>query len=168
MFLKLEPFNWRLSGVVSLVFPIITVHNVVVARLCFHRHLWFCSQGGCVSQHGLGPDTLPGRHPWADTPCPVYAGIHTPLSSACWDSHPPAQCMLGYTPPCPVHDGIHTCATPPPGGHCSRRYASCWNAFLFRILLHTRFPRGPSYNVARCRQVKLNFDITEGENWCYT
>ena len=29
------------------------------------------------------------RHPpWADTPCPVHAG-----------THPPAQCMLGYTPP---------------------------------------------------------------------
>ena len=47
--------------------------------------------------------------PWADTPCPVHAGIH-----------PPAQCMLGYThhplpsacwdthTPWPVHAGIHT------------------------------------------------------------
>ena len=48
-------------------------------------------------------DTLLGRHPWADTPwadtpCPVHAGIHTPLSSACWDTH---------THPCPVHAGIH-------------------------------------------------------------
>ena len=62
------------------------------------------STGGCLPQP-------PGRHPllrqtppWADTPspgkhppgqtplCPVHAGIHTPLPSACWD-----------TPPCPVH-----------------------------------------------------------------
>ena len=36
-----------------------------------------------------------GRHP----PCPVHVGIDTPLPSACWDTHPPAQCMLGYTTP---------------------------------------------------------------------
>ena len=47
-------------------------------------------------------------HPLARHPCPVYAGIHTPLPSACWETHPLAQCMLGYTPPCPVHAGIHT------------------------------------------------------------
>ena len=58
-----------------------------------------------------------GRHPcadtpWADTPqadtpCPVHAGIHTHLlPSACWDTHTP-------------------------DGHCSGRYASYWNAFLF-------------------------------------
>ena len=35
---------------------------------------------------------------WADT----SPGRHTPLAR-----HPPAQCMLGYTP-CPVHAGIHT------------------------------------------------------------
>ena len=33
----------------------------------------------------------------ADPP-PVHAGIHTPsLPSACWNTHTPAQCMLGYT-----------------------------------------------------------------------
>ena len=49
--------------------------------------------------------TPQGRHPPADTPCPVHAGIHTPF---------------------PVHTWIH-----PPDGHCSGRYASYWNAFLF-------------------------------------
>ena len=34
------------------------------------------------------------------------------------------------TSPCPVHAGIHV-----PGGHCSRRYASYWNAFLFLGML---------------------------------
>ena len=50
--------------------------------------------------------------PWADTPlppgrppCPVHAGIHTPLSSTFWD-----------TPPCPVHAGIHM-ATAADGMH---------------------------------------------------
>ena len=45
---------------------LVTVCNVVAARLCFHRHLWSCSLG-CVSQHALG-QTPPGRHPLADTP----------------------------------------------------------------------------------------------------
>ena len=67
---------------------LITVHNVVAARLCFHKCLSFCSQGGGLypSMHWADP---PIRPPWADTPYPVHAGIHTP----------PAQCLLGYTPP---------------------------------------------------------------------
>ena len=96
---------------------------------------------GGVSQHALGqrprgkppgqtPATTLGRHPpvqcsaeihpptkcMLDThpPCQVHAGI-CPLPSACWD-----------TPPSPVHAGIHA----RPGGHCSRRFASYWNAFL--------------------------------------
>ena len=64
-----------------------------------------------------------GRHPlWEDppgqtcTPCPVHAGIYTPLPSACWDTHPlPSACW--DTPP-------------PPDSHCSGWYASYWNAFL--------------------------------------
>ena len=63
-----------------------TVRNIVTARLCFHRHLWFCSQA-----KGCGRHTPPGRNPPGQTPLP----------SACWD-----------TPPCPVHVGIH--APPPP------------------------------------------------------
>ena len=37
----------------------------------------------------------------------VYPSMH-------WGRHPPAQCMLGYTPLCPMHVGIHT---PSPGKH---------------------------------------------------
>ena len=53
------------------------------------------TRGGVFSQHALGQTP-----PWADTPCPVHAGIHTTPTppSACWDT-PPTQCMLGYTPP---------------------------------------------------------------------
>ena len=50
---------------------------------------------------------------WADT-CPLRRTspwAHTPLSSACWDTHTP----------CPVHAGIQS---------TSRQYASHWNAFL--------------------------------------
>ena len=48
---------------------VITVRNVVAARLCFHRHLWFCSQGRGCGRH-YARLTLPnwqtpsrGRHP---------------------------------------------------------------------------------------------------------
>ena len=62
---------------------ITTVRNVVAARLCFHRHLWFCSWGVCVEDTPLGrhptcADFPPGRHPpgrqptWADTPLGRY------------------------------------------------------------------------------------------------
>ena len=37
------------------VIVIFTVRNVVAARLCFHRHLWFCDKPRA--------DTLLGRHP---------------------------------------------------------------------------------------------------------
>ena len=54
--------------------------------------------GGAMSatppgRHPLRADTPPGQTP----PCPVHAGIHTPLPSACWD-----------TPPCAVHAGIQS------------------------------------------------------------
>ena len=33
---------------------IFTARNKVGARLCFHRHVWFCSQAGCLPQCMLG------------------------------------------------------------------------------------------------------------------
>ena len=72
--------------VIILAFPIllidlvttqlITVHNVVAARLCFYRHPWFCSWGVA--------DTPPGRHPPGRPPM----GRH-PLAK-----HPPRQTPL--------------------------------------------------------------------------
>ena len=60
--------------------------------------------------------------PWAHTPLGTHTplGMH-PLPSACWDTHPPAQCMLGYTLPCPVHAGIHT----PLPSACWDRHGYC-------------------------------------------
>ena len=78
----------------------ITVCNVVATRLCFHRRVSFCSQGGGMyhSMHWAGTP-LRADTPWANTPPP---GLTPP------GRRPLAQCMLGYTPPCPVHTGIHT------------------------------------------------------------
>ena len=57
---------------------IFTIRKVVFTGVCDSVH-----RMGCVSQHGLG-----------QTPPPA----DTSLPSACWDTHPPAQCMLGYMP----------------------------------------------------------------------
>ena len=71
-----------------------------------------------LGRHPPGQTPFPGQTPPGQTsprqtpPCPVHAGIHTPMSSACWD-----------TPPCPVHAGIWS---------TSGRYASHWDAFLFQ------------------------------------
>ena len=58
---------------------IITVLNVVAARLCFHRRLLFCSQGGGV----------------ADTPSPGQTPprADTPLPSPCWDTRILLECI---------------------------------------------------------------------------
>ena len=88
---------------IRLVRVIFTARIRSLRRLCFHRCL---SVHGGVSaplhaglhppgqipppgRHppGRQPTPPPGRHsPLADTPCPVHAGIHTPLCSACWDT----------------------------------------------------------------------------------
>ena len=71
---------------------IITVRNVVAERLCFHRCLSFCSQGGGVSQHALGQTPPfadpPSRHPQGRQP-------PSPKATAADGKHP---------------TGMHSCA----------------------------------------------------------
>ena len=55
--------------------------------------------------------------PWADTPLP----------SACWDTHTPAQCLLGYTPPCPMDTGIHTYPCPVHAVIHTPLPSACWD-----------------------------------------
>ena len=50
----------RLHVVLILIF--ITAHNEVGSRLCFHRHVWFCSQGECLP-HPPSGDNPHSRHP---------------------------------------------------------------------------------------------------------
>ena len=87
----------------------------------------------------------PGRHPlgrhpppWADTPLPVHAGMHTPrqtptipLLSACWDTHTP----------CPVHAKIHAPpeATAADGTHPTGMH-SCSIYIFYLVLFSTSFP----------------------------
>ena len=101
--------NFKVKCILNQYFHLVTVRNVVAARLCFHRCLLFYSRGG------VHPSMHWDRHP----PCRPPPG--RPPGRLPPEQTPPAQCILGYTPP-----HTHT------GGYCSGRYASYWNAFLFK------------------------------------
>ena len=91
-----------------------------------------------VSHSVHGGSTPPGKHtPWeAHTP-----RKHTHIPK---EAHPPWEAPPGSTHPLgstlrEAHPqkhplGMHTSS--PPEGHCSGRYASYWNAFLFKINLN--------------------------------
>ena len=53
--------------------------------------------------------------------------VFTPVSYSVHRAGCLPQCMLGYTPPADTPQG----RPPAADGHCSGRYASYWNAFLF-------------------------------------
>ena len=109
---------------IRLVRVIFTARIRSLQRLCFHRCL-SVDRGGCLPHGILGyslPDQTPTHgqtppldrppNPQADTPppaqymlgytppCPVHAGIHPPLRSACWDTvnkravRIPLECIL--------------------------------------------------------------------------
>ena len=85
-------FSWLICVYLRHV-VLITVRNVVEARLCFHRHLSFCSQreGVCI---------------------PACTGLDTPLDrhSLLADTPPPqADTPQADTPPPPWPPGMHSC-----------------------------------------------------------
>ena len=77
-------------------------------RLCIHRYL--SVHGGWVS----ATHTLPlGRHPPRQThPSPDTPWADTSPPNAFWDTHSPAQCMLGYSQQAgSTHPtGMHSCS----------------------------------------------------------
>ena len=105
MVIKSQTFTFYVSYIrIYISDLIITVRNVVAARLCFHRRLWFCSQRGegvrgrgCAWQ---GACMAGGMH---------GGGMHGRGGGACVCS-----------------GGMHGRSN----GHCSGQYASYWNAFL--------------------------------------
>ena len=90
----------------------------------------FCKQRGGVSLSACW-DTLPPQSdqrvciptfteahtPWADTPQADPPVRPPPWADTPWET-PPGRHPLGRHPP-------------PPDGHCSGRYATYWNAFLY-------------------------------------
>ena len=75
---------------------LVTVRNIVAARLCFHRRLWFCSPGELCIPACTGADTLLGRHPPGRTP-PPWADTPPPMTTAADSTHP---------------TGMHSCYCP--------------------------------------------------------
>ena len=73
------------------------------------------------SMHALGQTS----------PCPVHAGIHPPRADTSPGQTPPwADTTLSRHPLGRYHPGQTPLGRHDPNGHCSRRYASSWNAFL--------------------------------------
>ena len=97
----------------------ITTHKWSLQRLCFHRCLSVYRGVSAPLHAGIHTpwadtpwaDILLGRHRRADTSEGMLGYTHTPLPSACWDTHPPAQCMLGYSQQAgSTHlTGMHSC-----------------------------------------------------------
>ena len=99
---------------------IFTTSKQSLRRLCFHRCLSVPVGVSATHTPEPGADTHPGQTP----PCPVHAGKHTSLPSACWDT-PPAQCMLIY--------GQQAGGTHPTGMH-SCYECRCFQESLLQIL----------------------------------
>ena len=93
--------------------------KVMFLHLCVSHSV---HRGVCVSQHALGQtppgQTLLGRQPPSDTPLGRHPPTPTVYPSMYWGDTPcVSQHALGQTAPF--------------DNHCSGRYASSWNAFLF-------------------------------------
>ena len=118
-------------------FTIVTARNEVGARLCFHRRVWFCSQGGLpqcmLGYHPPPPGSRPpqSRTPGAGTPPSRHPSKQAPLQS----KHPPSR----HPPP--------EQAPPPPA---QSMLGDTVNARAVRILLE-------------CNLVYLHFS----KAWCY-
>ena len=98
-----------------------------------------------LGRHPLGRHP-PGRHqPWADTSpgqtppgqtLPTPLGRHpSPQADNPMGKHPQADTSPGQTPPGQTPSLSRQASPgqthPPRDGHCSERYASYWNAFLY-------------------------------------
>ena len=91
----------------------------------FYSCLSFCPQGrGAVSGRHLPRQTTPLADTLPRQTCPPG---QTPLLA----DTPLGRHPSGQTSPLGRHTSRQT--LPPRYGHCSRRYASYWNAFLFHI-----------------------------------
>ena len=103
--------------------------------------------GGCLPQCMLGY-----THPQADTPL----GRHPPFGR-----HPLGRRPTRQTPPSQADTPGQT--PPPPGGDCSGRYASYWNAFLCRSVYTTPRQRLTLTSIRCCvrflQNVALSVDI---------
>ena len=106
--------TFRNSSCGKVMFSQACVKNSVHRRVCIPACTWVDTPHAYTLPDQTPPlgrhPPPPGRHPQADNPLP----------STCLDTHPSVQC-------------------PSPGSHCSGRYASYVNTFLFTLVLPTRF-----------------------------
>ena len=102
-------------------------------RLCFYRLLSVHRGGGSASVHAGIPHPPEQTPPWEQT---------HPTGSR----HPPGADPPGADTPREQTPPEQT-PRPPRYGHCCGRYASYWNAFLFRVNEHHSFIYNPTLEV---------------------
>ena len=139
-FLKLV-ITVRKQSCGKVMFLQMSVSHSVHGGVC-HSACWDISQ----------TDTPLGRHSPAQCmlrytpPCPVHAGIHISLHSACWDTQ------------CPVHAGIHMAiaadGTHPTGMHSCLLF-KCNSSKLYIPSCHSKLKSGKTYHL-QFRDMLLN------------
>ena len=98
-------------------------------------------EGACPGEVWQTP-LPPG--PEADTPsCPVHAGIHTPLPSACLITPLPAQCIRST----------------------SGRYESYWNTFLLQLSLCVVTTHQQNCRKVMFLQASVRHSVHRGGRW---
>ena len=135
-----------------------STHPTGMHSCCSRKHSSRMPTIRCSDHHGGGGCTCPGGVSTRRCTCPcgggcTCLGVYLPRGFTC-QGVPRGVYLPGCVPvggvPASVHAGIHTPRAdtlpgqthiplgrhpPPPGGHCSGRYASYWNAFLFYMRL---------------------------------
>ena len=123
--------------------------------------------GGCLADAPRAHPprhTPPGHTPAGHTPHP---GTHPPRHTPPLGTHP-----LG-TPPLDRHTlGRYPSwvDTPQGHGHCSGRYASYWNAYLFSGILVTRFNYSHTTTSSGKDLLKMNSELSVcgcGSSWVF-
>ena len=119
-----------------------------LAKAYYHRPQRSCFYTCCLSvilftEGGGVLQTLP----WADTPLPPQADT-TPGQTSPLGRHPQQTPPIDnpFQAEIPWADTPRQRTPPPPSGHCSRWYASYWNAFLF----------GTDFFAKNCMEMKLD------------
>ena len=121
---------WKFDACLCTVHPaLLDIAYLVGARLCFYTCVWFCSQGGVLSQHAL---QVVSQHALQKGGSPPGRGVPGRGVSSWGGAWSQGGLLLGggLVPGGLLQGGAWW--RPPPDGYCCGQYASYWNVFLYK------------------------------------